>query len=76
METTRHSTTCRRVYGRYDADCARCQELMTGAEPRKGWGQRRREDEAARLRDIRDHFRPGGPHECGECGPVCTFGDS
>lgn len=28
-----------------------------------------------RLKDIKSHFAPGGAHEKGECGPVCTYGD-
>lgn len=72
----KHSPECRRVFGRYDADCARCQELITGAAPRKGWNDRKREMDAQFSRDVADHFRPGGPHATGACGPVCTFGDS
>ncbi|WP_329616443.1 hypothetical protein OG244_28355 [Streptomyces brevispora] len=28
-----------------------------------------------RRDSINAHFAPGSPHACGECGPVCTFGD-
>lgn len=66
--------------------CARCDERRAEKEegiparPAPAWTERSR----ARQNDtsgypstsaINDHFRPGGPHARGECGPVCTFGD-
>ena len=59
--------------------CARCDALRDGAEP-KSWGgqsatlraHNARMDSAAR----RAHFAPGGPHAQGACGPVCTAFDS
>lgn len=67
-------------FGRKTPGCPRCDELANGAPARdvpgrlRGVVQCRRDDEA-RADEIRDHFRPGGPHSRGACGPVCTFGD-
>ena len=67
---TPHAADCRRVWGRYDASCARCSELKAGAAPRPGWGGRGRQQAAQRLQDIRQHdCRKAG------CGPVCTAFD-
>jgi hypothetical protein len=38
---TYHAEGCRRVWGRYDMECRRCQELKGGAPARKGWGSYR-----------------------------------
>ena len=67
---TKHSDTCKRVFGRYDATCSRCQELATGATPRKGWGDHKRAMDAQRVREI-------AAHDCAKshCGPVCTAFD-
>jgi hypothetical protein len=43
---TLHREGCRRVFGRYDADCARCQELASGAAARPGWITREQKDRA------------------------------
>jgi len=37
MKPTPHASDCGRIFNRYDADCARCQELSAGAAPRPGW---------------------------------------
>jgi hypothetical protein len=63
--TTKH--TCGGpVFGRKTPGCPRCDELLAGAEPVR-WNTRRRDDEAARLAEIR-------AHDCARsgCGPVCT----
>jgi hypothetical protein len=67
---TAHRDGCTRVFKSYDLDCPRCQELASGAKPRRGWGDSKREFEAQSLRAIRTHDckRAG-------CGLVCTFGD-
>lgn len=39
MERTKHRLDCERVFKRYDADCPRCQELASGADPRGGWSR-------------------------------------
>ena len=68
--TTKHAVDCRRVFGRLDASCPRCNELATGAAPRPGWTDRRRQLDAQHREDIRRH-------DCTKagCGPICTFGD-
>ena len=71
METkTKHKIDCKRVFGRYDIDCVRCQELMAGLEPRKGWGWLNKENEKRRSEAIRKH-------NCttSNCGSVCTAFD-
>ena len=76
---TKHSSDCRRVFSRYDADCPRCQELASGAAPRSGWQAayyaRKAHRENQDRRAIAAHFAPGGPHDRGECGPICTAFD-
>lgn len=69
MKTT-HADTCTMSFGRKDPNCPRCQELLAGAAPRKGWGQLKREQEAAFRNALRTH-------NCATrgCGSVCTFGD-
>ncbi len=39
LPPTQHGPYCERVFGRYDADCARCRELANGAERRSAWGR-------------------------------------
>lgn len=67
MTNTKHKEECKRVFKRYDSDCPRCKELMSGAEPRKGWGWRKKQYEANRLVEIENH-------DCkkSNCGVVCT----
>lgn len=71
---TVHKPDCSRVFKRYDINCPRCAELAAGSEPRKGWGNRRKELDQQRCADIRQHFSSEA-HLSGKCGPVCTFGD-
>lgn len=75
----KHSAECKRVFGRYDANCPRCKELMAGARPREGWQReyyaRQAQRDAQREAAVQAHFAPGGPHAQGLCGPVCTFGE-
>ncbi|WP_395110222.1 hypothetical protein [Actinomadura sp. SCN-SB] len=57
--------------------CPRCDQLHDGAQPRTRHsrdGQRVRDDRQ-RQQALGDHFAPGGPHDRGECGPVCTAFD-
>jgi hypothetical protein len=74
MENTKHVDECKRVFGRYDLGCPRCQELANGSKPRSGWQStyfaKRRRDDAARLEAIKNH-------NCTKsgCGPVCTAFD-
>ena len=67
---TTHKADCKMSFGRKDPTCPRCQELLRGAAPRKGWGAGRRERDAAFLRALK-------AHDCkmAGCGPICTFGD-
>lgn len=67
---TKHKTDCKMSFGRKDATCPRCQELLAGAEPRKGWGHAKREQERRQIEAIRRH-----DCKASNCGPVCTFGD-
>lgn len=60
-------------------ECARCDELLAGAPARTlNWVDNRAQaanDDAQRTREINGHFAPGGAHNTGKCGAVCTFGD-
>ena len=68
---TKHSHDCKMAFGRKDPNCPRCQELLKGAAPRKGWNiSNRRDEEARRICDIKNH-----DCEKSHCGPVCTYGD-
>ena len=70
--TTRH--TCNGgegpYFGRKTVGCPRCDELLSGAEPVKGWNYHRDRWEAQHLEAIRNH-------DCkkSNCSVVCTFGD-
>ncbi|AYF78321.1 hypothetical protein D7D52_35885 [Nocardia yunnanensis] len=59
--------------------CPRCDELHAGCEPRTlNWVEDRKRTAAAdaqRERRMDEHFAPGGPHQRGDCGPVCTAFD-
>lgn len=59
--------------------CPRCAELDAGAEPRTlGWVESKRRQDAVDAQTsaaIKAHFAPGGPHDLGTCGPVCTAFD-
>ena len=67
---TPHAATCRRAFGRLDAECPRCQELQAGAPARSWRGSRRAEQQLQRIAEIR-------AHDCraSKCGPVCTAFD-
>jgi hypothetical protein len=57
-------------FGRRTAGCPRCDELSTGAEPVRGWGFAKREQERLRCVAIHRHYRTD---ECSrQCGPVCV----
>lgn len=70
--TTKHSHGPN--FGRRVDDCLRCQELKEGAEPVR-WNVGRDSGGYPTRSEVSRHFAPGGPHERGVCGPVCTFGD-
>jgi hypothetical protein len=78
---TRHTCNDGRgpFFGRLTPGCPRCDQLAAGDEPRTlAWVERRKQEErynTQRSEWHRAHFRPGGPHDTGACGPVCTFGD-
>ena len=81
MKKVTHSTECKRVFSRYDKDCPRCQELMNGAEARRGWGtvmvngryiNRRQHEEAQTIAAIRAHDFDGCAKKNGG---VCTHFD-
>lgn len=73
--TTKH--TCGGpAFGRMTPGCPRCDELLAGAAPvTQSWRDRAKRDEEIRKASHAAHFAPGGPHQRGTCGPVCTFGD-
>ena len=68
--TTKHAATCNMAFGRKDASCPRCRELLAGAAPREGWGSRAKRDAEQTREAIR-------AHDCkrSHCGPVCTAFD-
>jgi len=67
---TLHAETCNMSFGRKDATCPRCKELLAGDSPRKGWSDKKRRQEQQQLEAIRNH-------DCKKAGCmiVCTFGD-
>lgn len=71
VKTTVHASTCRMAFGRKDATCPRCQELLAGAAPRT-WAYKT--NDLQRAMEIRTHF-DSAKHRTGGCGPVCTYGD-
>lgn len=77
----KHGADCSMSFGRPSpaGDCARCDELRSGAAPRAGWQgayyERKQREERQWSESLAQHFAPGGPHDSGKCGPVCTFGD-
>jgi hypothetical protein len=71
--TTKHNSKCTMAFGRptkQEGECPRCDELRTGAAPRKGWGASKRENDRRHAAEIR-------AHRCtpSRCGTVCTFGE-
>ena len=66
--TTKHNHGSN--YGRKVAGCPRCDELKAGAQPVSWNGNRRREEDERRAREIRSH-------DCvaSRCAVICTFGD-
>jgi len=71
-----HSDECQMSYGRKDANCPRCVELMSGAKPRARFGGRetRAQRDARQCEEIRAHFS-SHKHLSGGCGVICTFGE-
>ena len=71
---TKHKTDCKMAFGRKDATCPRCIELLRGAKPRRGWQEsyfsNKRHQEARRKESIKKH-------DCTNagCGVVCTAFD-
>lgn len=57
------------VFGRKEAGCPRCAELLAGA-PVRAWRNQRAASDEQRVREIR-------AHDCqrSRCSVVCTFGD-
>lgn len=63
---TKHAPTCNMAFGRKDATCPRCQELLAGAKPVVWAASARKAAEARQITAIRSHV-------CGpKCGIVCT----
>ena len=64
-------------FGKKTPGCPRCDELLAGADPVRWGGQAMKRGVTGGYptdREINGHFAPGSPHQRGECGPVCTFG--
>lgn len=57
-------------FGRREPGCPRCDDLASGEAQPKKWGPSRKQQDAERAAEIRDH-------DCrkANCGLVCTFGD-
>lgn len=72
--TLKHSNECKMAFGRKDANCPRCQELLNGAKARAGWQSKYYAEQQQQLAAIRAHYN-SHKHLSGACGPVCTFGD-
>ena len=77
MAVTKHNHQV--VFGRKVDGCPRCDELKAGSPVRAGWqrdyfNRKGQQDEMDR-KAIAAHFAPGGPHDRGLCGPVCTAFD-
>ncbi|MFI6981539.1 hypothetical protein ACIBSV_23490 [Embleya sp. NPDC050154] len=71
-KTTKHTCNDGRgpVFGRKTPNCPRCDELANGAAPVKWTWTSRRDDDARRAAEIRNHnCRTSG------CSVICTFGD-
>lgn len=69
----KHNERCRMAFGRPTREigaCPRCDELRSGAAPRKSWGYAKKEAERCLTAAIR-------AHDCvaSRCGPVCTAFD-
>lgn len=71
-----HSENCSMKFGRKDAQCPRCIELMSGSAPRARFGGRQTfaQRDAQACKEIAAHFT-SHKHLSGGCGPVCTFGE-
>jgi len=70
---TKHSPDCHHAFGRRTPGCPRCDELATGAAPRRGWNHNGRlyvYPPPVAIAAIQ-------AHDCkaSGCGVVCTFGD-
>ena len=73
-----HSDECQMAFGRKDARCPRCIELMPGMAPRARFGGRetQAQRDARQCAEVREHFHSHShKHLSGGCGPVCTFGE-
>jgi hypothetical protein len=68
---TKHKADCQMAFGRKDATCPRCQELLAGSPARSSWHKSHFE-----MKARQDAVR-ALPHSCAahNCGAVCTFGD-
>lgn len=69
----KHTAKCTMAFGRVTKEigaCERCDELRSGAAPRKGWGTMKKIQEQTLSEAIRRHYSSG---ECPKtCSPVCT----
>ena len=68
-----HNEHCRMSFGRptkEEGKCPRCDELRSGAAPRKGWGHAKKQAEMRFTQSLKRH-----DCKASRCGPVCTFGD-
>lgn len=66
----KHSQECKMVFGRKDANCHRCVELLNGGLTRDGWQKSYfQQKKTSDIQDIRTHM-----NNC-NCGAVCTYGE-
>lgn len=55
--------------------CPACEQIAEALEVARWHAERAARHAAEDRRWHAAHFAPGGPHERGDCGPVCTFGE-
>ena len=72
--TLKHADDCKMSFGRKDANCPRCKEMMDGAKPRDGW---QKSYYSAKKMNDSNRSKWVAEHDCKKsgCGPVCTAFD-
>lgn len=73
QQGTKHSPDCKMVFGRKDANCPRCQELIAGLAPRR-WAPSFAQRDTQACHEVSAHFA-SHKHLSGDCGVICTFGE-
>lgn len=72
--STKHANDCKMVFGRKDAQCPRCVEMINGSTARTGWQKTYYAEKKASSEMF---IRALAAHNCEKsgCMVVCTFGD-